>query len=110
MRDERELFESIKHNTLHQSTELLSDEDIGRFFVDDPSIDFKKLLDPNSCLIEGNRGTGKSHLLKYVEYLCDKHFSEYKILAIYISFNESLKINHLKANMENMILLYNGLQ
>ena len=48
-------------------------------------------------MIEGNRGTGKSHILRYAEYLCDKTFNKKKILGVYITFTESLKIETFKS-------------
>ncbi|WP_371804805.1 ORC-CDC6 family AAA ATPase [Candidatus Lokiarchaeum ossiferum] len=92
-----ELFEEAENSVLHQNTELIEIQKIPKYFVEDPNVKLKNLIDPNSYLIEGNRGVGKSHYLRYAEYICDDYFPKGKILAVYISFNESLKIDSFKS-------------
>lgn len=95
MNSDNSLFKSVKKSTLHQQAESIDDKNIEKFFVKDKSVDLAKLIDENACLLEGNRGVGKSHILKFIEKISDNVFKEEKILTVYISFSEALKIDRI---------------
>lgn len=76
--------------------ESLTQKDVGKFFVDEAGESVYRLLDGEQYLIEGSRGVGKTMLMRYAETEADKNFLSEKILACYISFEDSLKIERLK--------------
>lgn len=84
---------------LVQKAEKLTEEEVLNFFVDD-LIGKKNLTNifsgKNQILLEGNRGIGKSMVLKFIAAVCDKEFNKQKVLAIYTTFEESLKIERIK--------------
>jgi len=51
-----------------------------------PGLDLKQIACSSSnILLEGIRGTGKTHILKMIRDECIKHFNENRVLPIYIS-------------------------
>lgn len=77
-------------------TESLFNEDIQKFFVEEPGDFVSRLLDGEQYLLEGSRGVGKTMLMRYAENQADKSFDSHRILASYISFEDSLKIERIK--------------
>ncbi|MCK4321349.1 hypothetical protein KAX08_02385 [candidate division WOR-3 bacterium] len=77
-------------------TESLTQEDVREFFVGEPGAFIDHLLDGEQYLVEGSRGVGKTMLMRYAETKADENFHSEKILASYISFEDSLKIERLK--------------
>lgn len=49
-------------------------------------IDFAALSAPNTQIIYGRNGTGKTHLLKAFYQYCESNFEDNKILPVYIDF------------------------
>lgn len=76
--------------------ESLTQEDVRKFFIDEAGESVHRLLDSKQYLVEGSRGVGKTMLMRYAETEADKDFLSKKILACYISFEDSLKIERLK--------------
>jgi len=79
------------------NTEILSDSEIKNYFVDNGKY-LLELQDNESYLIEGCRGSGKTMLMKYSELELLENFEETKILPIYISFSDSLKLDRYNSN------------
>ncbi len=77
-------------------TESLTNDDVRKFFVGESGAFIDSLLDGEQYLVEGSRGVGKSMLMRYAETEADNRFSSERILASYISFEDSLKIERLK--------------
>ena len=66
------------------------DAQAGGFYPEthtDPGFDMEKFIPEfgKNYLIEGIRGTGKTHILKMINELCLEKYSERKILPVYIS-------------------------
>jgi len=66
------------------------DAQAGGFFPEthtNPGFDIRKFISETgkNYLIEGIRGTGKTHILKMINELCIKEYDQRKILPIYIS-------------------------
>lgn len=51
----------------------------------DMGIDIKGLINRNNYLIEGIRGTGKTHILKMIRQEVVEKFTQYRVLPIYVS-------------------------
>ena len=49
-----------------------------------PIIDFAALASPNSHIIYGRNGTGKTHLLKAFGEYCEREYEKTKVLPVYI--------------------------
>ncbi len=81
---------------LEHRTEDLKLKQVYDYYVPLKSINHDNLLNNQAYLIEGNRGVGKSMLLKFAEINADKNFIKDQILAIYISFDESLTLTQIK--------------
>lgn len=77
-------------------TESLTQEEVRRFFVEEPSKFVVQLLDGEQYLVEGSRGIGKTMLMRYAETEADRLFISGRKVATYISFEDSLKIERLK--------------
>jgi Cdc6-like AAA superfamily ATPase len=68
------------------------DAQAGGFFPKthiNPGFDIDSLIKTNgkNILIEGIRGTGKTHILKMIASKCIDNYVEFRILPVYISLN-----------------------
>jgi len=68
------------------------DAQAGGFFPKthiNPGFDIDSFIKANgkNILVEGIRGTGKTHILKMIASKCIDHYGEYNILPVYISLN-----------------------
>lgn len=66
------------------------DAQAGGFFPkthSNPGLDIKKFISKSgqNYLIEGIRGTGKTHILKMITEICLEEYSELKVLPVYVS-------------------------
>lgn len=77
-------------------TESLTKEEVKKFFVGESDGLVNSLLDGEQYLIEGSRGVGKTMLMRYAEIKADETFVSDRILAVFISFEDSLKVERLK--------------
>ncbi|MEW6410209.1 MAG: zinc ribbon domain-containing protein [Nitrospirota bacterium] len=77
-------------------TESLTKEEVRKFFVKEHGEFIAHLLNGEQYLVEGSRGVGKTMLMRYAEIEADRRFHSERILASYISFEDSLKIERLK--------------
>ncbi|MHA2251484.1 MAG: hypothetical protein ACXAD7_14065, partial [Candidatus Kariarchaeaceae archaeon] len=86
-------FRTIKLPTvLEHRTEDLHSSEVYNYFVPMSEDQHLKLIDNQAYLVEGNRGIGKSMLLRYAETYADRHIDEYKICTVYVTYSESLKL------------------
>lgn len=76
-------------------TESLEDNLIEEYFVkrNDDKID--RLRDSEQYLLEGSRGIGKTMLLKTAEIKCKASFERDSVLAVWVNFEESLRIERI---------------
>ena len=88
--------EKTVHDLLVDRTETLETEDIENLFIDEKTAYTNRLLDDQPYLLVGSRGVGKSMLLRYAELISEKNFSEKKIIAVYVTFENSLVMDRMK--------------
>lgn len=81
---------------LEHRTEDLKHKQVLDYYVPLKSVNHSNLLNNQAYLIEGNRGVGKSMLLKFTEINADMNFLKDQIVAVYISFDESLTLTQIK--------------
>lgn len=82
------------------NTEILTNNEIKNYFVNDSENILNELIDNESYLVEGCRGVGKTMLMKYSEIELLESFDINKILPIYVTFADSLKLDRFKADEE----------
>ncbi|MBY0086542.1 hypothetical protein [Brevibacillus brevis] len=77
-------------------TESLDDSLIQEYFIERSDDKIKRLLDTEQYLLEGSRGSGKTMLMKSVELLAKNTFGQNSVLAVWVSFEESIRIERIK--------------
>ena len=77
-------------------TESLNDELVKEYFIDRMDNKISRLLDSEQYLLEGSRGIGKTMLMRQAELESDNNFGKSSILTVWISFEESLRIDRIK--------------
>ncbi len=82
------------------NTEILTNNEIKNYFVNDSENILNELIDNESYLVEGCRGVGKTMLMKYSEIELLENFEIDRILPIYVTFADSLKLDRFKSNEE----------
>jgi hypothetical protein len=81
----RDLLNAIGSISLRAETEKDELNNLDNFV---PVIDFDTLSTPNTQMIYGRNGTGKTHLLRAYREHCRKEYEETKILPVYIDFRQ----------------------
>jgi len=81
------------------NTEILTEYEIKEFFVNENSY-LEELKDNESYLVEGCRGVGKTMLMRYSQITLLENYDTDKILPVYVSFADSLKLDRLQTNDE----------
>ena len=81
------------------NTEILTEDEIKEFFVNE-NIYLDELKDNESYLVEGCRGVGKTMLMRYSQITLLEEYDTRRILPVYVSFADSLKLDRLKTNDE----------
>lgn len=77
-------------------TESLNETMIKEYFIDSNDKKLARLLDTEQYLLLGSRGIGKTMLMKKAEIEATESFEEHSILAVWISFEESIRIERIK--------------
>lgn len=77
-------------------TESLNDELIQNYFIDTQHSHIERLLDSEQYILEGSRGIGKTMLLRSAEIKATDEFGRDSILAVWINFEESLRIARIR--------------
>ncbi len=77
-------------------TESLDEELIKQFFVNRNDNKIARLLDSEQYLLEGSRGIGKTMLMKIAALKAQEEFEKNSILAVWVSFEESIRIERIK--------------
>jgi hypothetical protein len=77
-------------------TESLDDQLIQEYFIDRSDDKIARLLDTEQYLLEGSRGSGKTMLLKSAEIYATGNFGKDSVLAVWISFEESIRVERIK--------------
>jgi Cdc6-like AAA superfamily ATPase len=83
-------------DVLVDRTESLDGCLIEKYFIDKHDDKIKRLLDSEQYLLEGSRGVGKTMLMKTASIRASKDFEKDSVLAVWISFEESLRIERIK--------------
>lgn len=77
-------------------TESLDKKLIKEYFIDKDDDKIVRLLDSEQYLLEGSRGIGKTMLMKKAEIIANENFGRDSILAVWVSFEESIRIERIK--------------
>ncbi|WP_347940355.1 hypothetical protein AAEY33_22270 [Peribacillus simplex] len=77
-------------------TESLNNVRIKEFFIDKDDDKINRLLDSGPYLLQGSRGIGKTMLMKTAEINAAEDFGRDSILAVWVSFEESIRIERIK--------------
>lgn len=77
-------------------TESLNIESIKKYFIEHNMDRVHRLLDSEQYILEGSRGIGKTMLMKYAELLATESFAQESVLAVWISFEEAIRIERIK--------------
>lgn len=85
------------HDLLADRTETLEEDEIEAFFVSEKAAYVSRLLDDQPYLLVGSRGVGKSMLLRYTELTADREFKDKRILAVYVTFENSLVMERMQS-------------
>ncbi|NME98834.1 hypothetical protein [Aneurinibacillus aneurinilyticus] len=93
-------MEAIKNKSLGDyivdRTESLDDKYIKEYFIDNNDGKISRLLDSEQYILEGSRGIGKTMLMKAAQIRARENFGQDSILTVWISFEESLRIERIK--------------
>ncbi len=77
-------------------TESLNDKLIKEYFIDRNDDKISRLLDSEQYLLQGSRGIGKTMLMRSAEIEASDSFGKDSVLAVWVSFEESLRIERIK--------------
>lgn len=77
-------------------TESLNNELIKEYFIDKNDDKILRLLDSEQYLLQGSRGIGKTMLMRTAEIGAIESFGKDSVLAVWVSFEESLRIERIK--------------
>lgn len=81
---------------LQDRTESLDEETIREYFINKDRDKTARMLDMEQYLIEGSRGVGKTMLMRNAELEAKTKFERDSVLAVWISFEESLRIERIR--------------
>lgn len=76
-------------------TESLNDNTIKDYFISRNDGKIVRLLDSEQYIFEGSRGIGKTMLMRFAEIQAKKDFNKESVLAVWISFEESLNLERI---------------
>ena len=83
-------------------TESLDDELIVDYFINSRNDVITRLLDSEQYLLEGSRGIGKTMLMRSAEIQAAAEFGKSSVLAVWVSFEESIRIERIKVLDSNI--------
>lgn len=83
-------------NYIVDRTESLNDSLIREYFIDTQHSHIQRLLDTEQYILEGSRGIGKTMLMRTAEIKATEEFGKNSVLAVWINFEESLRIARIK--------------
>ena len=86
---------------LQDRTESLDERMIQEYFINKDIDKTARMLDTEQYLIEGSRGVGKTMLMRNAELQAKLNFEQDSILAVWISFEESLRIERIRISSAN---------
>lgn len=81
---------------LQDRTESLDEKMIQEYFINKDNDKTSRMLDAEQYLIEGSRGVGKTMLMRNAELEARLNFEQNSVLAVWISFEESLRIERIR--------------
>lgn len=82
-------------------TESLDEKLIQKYYIERDSVNLDRLIDTEQYLLEGSRGIGKTMLMKIAALKADKAYSTQSVLAVWISFEESLRLERIHTYGDN---------
>lgn len=85
---------------IQDRTESIDAEMIVEYFVEKDNDKSARMLDSEQYLIEGSRGVGKTMLMKNAEIKATEMFEKESILAVWVSFEESLRLERIRISSE----------
>lgn len=77
-------------------TESLDDEFIREYFIEYSKEKIQRLTDSEQYIFEGNRGIGKTMLMKYAALKANETFGKDSVLGVWVSFEESIRLERIK--------------
>lgn len=77
-------------------TESLDDEFIRKYFIEYSKEKIQRLTDSEQYIFEGNRGIGKTMLMKYAALKANETFGKDSVLGVWVSFEESIRLERIK--------------
>ncbi|WP_303871894.1 hypothetical protein [Acetobacterium wieringae] len=83
-------------NYIVDRTESLNDTSIQDYFIGTQHSHIERLLDSEQYILEGSRGIGKTMLMRSAEINASENFGKDSILAVWVNFEESLRIARIK--------------
>lgn len=85
---------------IQDRTESLDSKMIIEYFIDKDKDKTARMLDTEQYLIEGSRGVGKTMLMRTAEISAEAEFEKNSILAVWISFEESIRLERIKISSQ----------
>lgn len=77
---------------IQDRTESIDAEMITEYFIEKDKDKTARMLDTEQYLVEGSRGVGKTMLMRNAEITAREEFEKNSILAVWISFEESIRL------------------
>lgn len=81
---------------IQDRTESIDSEMLIEYFIEKDKDKTARVLDTEQYLIEGSRGVGKTMLMKTAEMKAEEEFEKNSVLAVWISFEESIRLERIK--------------
>lgn len=88
---------------IQDRTESIDSEMITEYFIEKDKDKTARMLDTEQYLIEGSRGVGKTMLMRNAEINAREEFEKNSILAVWISFEESLRLERIRISSKQGI-------
>jgi len=81
---------------IQDRTESIDSKMLIEYFIEKDKDKTARVLDTEQYLIEGSRGVGKTMLMKTAEIRAEEEFEKNSVLAVWISFEESIRLERIK--------------
>ncbi|MBD5527685.1 MAG: hypothetical protein HDR02_04630 [Lachnospiraceae bacterium] len=86
---------------IQDRTESLDSKMIQEYFIQKDRSKIERMLDTEQYLVEGSRGVGKTMLMRKAELDASNNFEKNNVLAVWISFEESIRIERIRISTLN---------
>ena len=88
---------------IQDRTESIDAEMITEYFIEKDKDKTARMLDTEQYLVEGSRGVGKTMLMRNAEITAREEFEKNSILAVWISFEESIRLERIRISSKQGI-------